>query len=189
MRTLILASTSPRRRELLLEHGYEIELVPPKIAEVTPEFLTVSETALFNSCRKATAVSNIHPDKLVLAADTLVSIDGDTLGKPANLAEATMMLSRLSGREHEVFTGAWVLRGNPRQSLGFVERSWVRFRKVTRAEIREYFQEINPLDKAGAYAAQTDPIGLIEEIIGSRTNVVGLPMEALEKALEAFADL
>lgn len=189
MRTLVLASTSPRRRELLLARGYTIEVVPPKIAEVTPEFLTVAETALFNSCRKAAAVSNIYPDKLVLAADTLVSIEGETLGKPSDLAAATLMLSRLSGREHEVLTGVWLLRGNPRQSLGFVERSRVRFRKVTRAEIREYFKQIDPLDKAGAYAAQNDPIGLIEEIIGSRTNVVGLPMEALGKALKAFEGL
>ncbi|MDP9291843.1 MAG: Maf family protein [Verrucomicrobiota bacterium] len=189
MRTLVLASTSPRRRELLIEHGYEIELVPPKIAEVMPEFLTVFETALFNACRKAATVSNIYPEKLVLAADTLVSIDGETLGKPADMMEATLMLSRLSGREHLVLTGVWLMRGNPRQSLGFVEKSRVRFRKVTREEIRQYFEQIDPLDKAGAYAAQTDPIGLIEEIIGSRTNVVGLPMEALEKALKTFEGL
>ena len=99
----------------------------------TPEFLTVSETALFNACRKAAAVSNIHPEKLVLAADTLVSIDGETLGKPGDTMDGDVDAAFVEC-EHEVLTGVWLLRGNPRQSLGFVEKSRVRFRKVARAK-------------------------------------------------------
>ena len=183
-RSIVLASASPRRLSLLRQHGYEVDVVPADIEEVLPDFLTVGETTLFNAKRKAGDVARQRPDALVLAADTLVAVDGRILGKPRDLAEAFEMVSLLSGRAHEVFSGVWLARAGG--ARGFVEVSRVRFRKLTTREIGRYIGKINPLDKAGAYAAQDDEMGVIESIEGSRTNVIGLPMEALARVLRAF---
>ena len=181
---LILASTSPRRRDLLTEAGYRFEVIPADVNEITPVHFTVSETVLFNAKVKAEEVAQRRSDALVIGADTLVALEGNALGKPRDLCEAFEMLSQLSGREHEVFSGVWLACLAGKQlSLGFVEVSRVRFRKLSAKEIREYMTRINPLDKAGAYAAQEDPMGIIAGIEGSRTNVIGLPMEALSAAL------
>lgn len=184
--TILLASASPRRLDLLCQRGYDVEVMPSRAREVLPDFLTVGETTLWNAKIKAGEIARTQPRALVLAADTLVSIDGLVLGKPRNLDEAFEMLSRLSGRAHEVFTGVWLARAAKRQSRGFVEVSRVRFHKLSASGIRAYMEQINPLDKAGAYAAQTDEAGVIASIEGSRTNVVGLPMERLSEALRDF---
>lgn len=186
MQTIILASASPRRRDLLREHGYDVEVMPAQVEEVMPDFLTVGETTLLNAKAKAGVVARAQPQALVLAADTLVSIDGMILGKPRDLDEAFEMLSRLSGRTHEVFSGVWLAHAAKRRMRGFVEVSRVRFRKLTPSKIRAYMERIHPLDKAGAYAAQTDEQDVIASIEGSRTNVVGLPMERLSEALRRF---
>jgi len=184
--TIILASSSPRRVELLRQHGYDVHVHPAEITETNPPHLTVGEITLWNARRKAADVSHRFPDSVVIAADTLVSLGGKILGKPRDMAEATEMLQSLNGTTHHVFSGVWLSSDAGTRHYGFIEVSHVRFRKLTSAEIGEYLTAINPLDKAGAYAAQEDPIGLIEEIDGSRSNVIGLPMESLEAALEAF---
>ncbi len=181
---IVLASASPRRLALLREHGYDVQVVPAQIEEVYPAYLTVGEITLFNAKRKAGAVVPRHPVDLVLAADTLVSIEGGVLGKPENLARAAEMLRLLSGRTHEVFSGVWLARGG--RAHGFIEVSRVRFRKLSASEIQRYIRLIQPLDKAGAYAAQDDEMGVIEAVEGSRTNVIGLPMESLAQALRRF---
>jgi septum formation protein len=186
MPPLVLASASPRRRELLASHGYQFEVVTADFAEQTPSHLSVGEITLFNAQKKAAAVSRIRPESIVLAADTLVSFGGTIFGKPAHLAEAKMMLGQLSGNAHEVFTGVHLLHASSGRRRSFVEISRVRFRCLTSREIDTYLALINPLDKAGAYAAQEDPIGLIEGIEGSHTNVVGLPMESLARQLAFF---
>jgi septum formation protein len=186
MPPLVLASASPRRRELLASHGYRFEAVTTSVNEQTPPYLTVGETTLFNAQRKAEAVSKMRPDAIVLAADTLVSLDGEIFGKPANLDDAKEMLRRLSGRTHDVVTGVHLAHAATGKFRSFVEVSRVHFRPLTRREIDQYLALIHPLDKAGAYAAQEDPIGLIQSIKGSRTNVVGLPMERLEIELNSF---
>ena len=185
-RTIVLASASPRRRDLLLEHGCRVRIKPADVEELMPSHLTVGETTLLNAKRKARAVARTERESLVLAADTLVAIDGCTLGKPGGLAEAFEMLSRLSGKTHEVFSGVWLICQASGKSCGFIEVSHVTFRSLTPREIREYMRRIGPLDKAGAYAAQQNEMNVIASIHGSRTNVVGLPMEKLAVALRAF---
>jgi len=181
---LILASASPRRRELMTESGYLFRVVTVPVQEATPPHLTVRETVLMNARRKGSAVAAVHPEACVVAADTLVALNGEPLGKPSSLEDARRMLRRLSGRTHQVFSGVWIEHRVAGRLGAFIEVSHVRFRKVTRKEIEEYFRLVDVLDKAGAYAAQTDPIGLIERIEGSRTNVIGLPMERLARMLK-----
>lgn len=181
---ITLASASPRRRDLLSERGYEIEILPAEIEEVAPETLTAGEITLLNAIHKARAIATLRPEALVLAADTLVAFEGRILGKPRDLDAAFEMLCLLSGRVHQVYSGVCLQRGQKRR--GFVELSQVEFRPLSKAEICDYMNRIGPLDKAGAYAAQTNELGVIKAITGSYTNVVGLPMERLEKELRLF---
>jgi septum formation protein len=176
---LILASASPRRRQLLAERGYRFEVVTAAVEETLPEHLTVREAVLLNARRKGVAVAALHPEACVVAADTLVAIDGRALGKPKNRGDARKMLAQLSGRTHQVFSGVWIEQRAAGKMAAFIEISQVRFRRVTGEEIADYVKRVHVMDKAGAYAAQEDPIGLIEAIEGSRTNVIGLPMERL----------
>jgi len=132
-------------------------------------------------------VAEKNPETLVLGVDTLVALDGVSLGKPADMDEAFDMLSRLNGRIHEVYSGVWAARKATDTNRAFVEVSRVKFRSLDATELRRYLARIHPLDKAGAYAAQDEhPEGIVESIEGSRTNVIGLPMEALAKMLAAF---
>jgi len=182
---LILASSSPRRRELLAELGYRFEIVTAPVEESLPPHLTVRESVLLNARRKGGAVAALHPGAWVVAADTLVALDGEALGKPTSLEEAYGMLKRLSGRTHQVFSGVWMEHRAAGGVAGFIEASHVRFRELSEAEVKEYCRMIHVMDKAGAYAAQEDPMGVIAEIEGSRTNVIGLPMERLVRMLAA----
>jgi septum formation protein len=185
-RTILLASASPRRRDLLREHGYEVRVRPSHAEEVTPDFLTVGETTLLNAKIKAAEISRTEPDALVLAADTLVAFEGKIFGKPRDLGEAFAMLEQLNGRIHEVFSGVWLAHMARKKQRGFIVASRVSFRKMGVSEISEYIARVNPLDKAGAYAAQQNEMNLIASIEGSYTNVVGLPMEALDAELDGF---
>ena len=193
---LLLASNSPRRRELLAEAGFDFETFGPNVEERVDVDLTLRELTALNAGRKALAAARAHPKKVVLAADTLVAIDDHVLGKPANKNQAIAMLERLSGRAHEVCTSVFIcnlararhgesVRWRAR-STSFYEISRVHFRKLNRDEIESYFKRVNPLDKAGGYAAQGFGKEIIEKIDGSYTNVVGLPMEKTIRALEEF---
>jgi septum formation protein len=183
---LILASASPRRRELLTDAGYEFEVVSPRVEEASHGWLTIRELTIWNAARKAAAASGISRDAVVLAADTLVTIDGEVLGKPANLDEAVQMLHRLSGRSHEVWTGVRINDAARGRTRSFHEMSRVQFRQLDDRAIRNYLGKIDPLDKAGAYAAQGYGAEIIERIDGSYSNVVGLPMEKTSAALRVF---
>jgi septum formation protein len=182
----VLASASPRRRQLLSAAGYEFEIVSPHVEEVGHDWLTIRELTIWNAARKAAVVSAISPDTVVLAADTLVTIDGEVLGKPADFEDAVEILRRLSGRVHEVWTAARIVDLGRRRSRSFHEMSRVHFRSLDDRAIRNYLAKIDPLDKAGAYAAQGDGQDIIQEIEGSYTNVVGLPMEKTRRALALF---
>ena len=159
---------------------------PPHVQEVYPDYLTVGETTLLNAKRKADDVAPKFPNALVLAADTLVAVEGKIFGKPRDRAEAGAMLRTLSGREHDVFSGVWIISAGGGRTRCFIEHSRVRFRRLSGGEITRYLSLVNPLDKAGGYAAQENVLEIIESIEGSRTNVIGLPMEALSEALEEF---
>ena len=183
---LLLASNSPRRRELLAEAGFDFESFGPNVEERFDVDLTLRELTALNASRKALAAARAHPKKVVLAADTLVAIDDHILGKPANKHQAIAMLERLSGRAHEVCTSVFICESVRTRSTSFYEISRVHFRKLNRDEIESYFKRVNPLDKAGGYAAQGFGREIIEKIEGSYTNVVGLPMEKTIRALEEF---
>jgi len=184
--TLLLASNSPRRRELLLEAGFKFEIFAPMIVERFDVDLTLRELTALNAIRKAMAAARLHPKNIVLAADTLVAIDDHVLGKPKDKNEAVAMLEQLSGRAHEVCTSVFICLLENSKTTGFYETSRVCFRQLTRCAIDNYFARVNPLDKAGAYAAQGFGKEIIDRIDGSYTNVVGLPMEKTTAALAAF---
>lgn len=182
----VLASASPRRRQLLSEAGYKFEVVAAPVEEIGHGWLTIRELTIWNAARKAAPVSDMRPDAVVLAADTLVAIDGQVLGKPTDFDHAVDILQRLSGRTHEVWTAVRIVNRARGKSQSFHEMSRVHFRTLSEGAIRNYLAKINPLDKAGAYAAQGDGKDIIERIDGSYTNVVGLPMEPTTRALAAF---
>ena len=182
----ILASGSPRRRQLLEEAGYEFEVIAPPVEEVSHDWLTIREVTLCNATRKALFVAQTLPSAVVLGADTLVSINDQVLGKPADFKEATQILRRLSGRSHAVWTAVCICHSASGKSQTFCVGSEVEFRNLTDRAIRDYLEKIDPLDKAGAYAAQGYGKEIIQRIEGSCSNVVGLPMERTLPALAAF---
>jgi septum formation protein len=177
----ILASNSPRRHTLLMEAGYTFEVVAPAVSELVLVQLSLRELTIANATRKAMAVACIHPCRVVLAADTLVAMDGEIIGKPRDLGHARVILRRLSGRTHEVGTAVCII--GPRGRISFAEISQVRFRKLSESAITKYFKVVNPIDKAGAYGAQGAGGNIIAAIAGSVTNVIGLPMERTTEAL------
>ena len=184
--TLLLASNSPRRRELLLEAGFDFKILALQVIERFDVDLTLRELTAFNAMRKAMATARLRPNNVVLAADTLVTIDGHVLGKPKDKNEAVAMLQRLSGRAHEVWTSVFISHLAAAKSTSFHDISRVRFRRLSRDGIDNYLARVDPLDKAGAYAAQGFGNEIIERIDGSFTNVVGLPMEKTITALAEF---
>ena len=183
---LILASHSPRRRELLGTAGFSFETVSADVVEKLDVDLTLRELTLFNARRKAAAVARLHPEAVVLAADTLVALEGEVIGKPRDLNHAAQILRRLSGRVHDVCSAVVISQLTPPRSTSFHDISHVRFHRLSKDKIDNYLAKINPLDKAGAYAAQGFGAEIIAEIQGSFTNVVGLPMEKTVCALKNF---
>lgn len=181
---LILASASPRRRDLLSNAGYDVLIAASDVEEVKscnegPEVL-----ATINAKLKWNAVAPQYPNEIVVAADTVVWLDGRFYGKPADFNEATEMLTDLSGRTHQVVTG--VVLGRVGEGFQeFAEVTWVTFHTLAEDEIAAYLKSIHPLDKAGAYAAQDDNGRLIAKVEGSISNVIGLPMERLGAFLDA----
>ena len=171
---------------MLGEAGYKFAVVSPAVDEVAHDWLTIGELTVWNAARKAVRVSESVPDAVVLAADTLVAIDGEVLGKPDDVEHAVRMLMRLSGRAHEVCTAVRIYHAARGRSRSFREISRVHFRKLDERAIRDYLAKIDPLDKAGAYAAQGHGTDIIKRIDGSYSNVVGLPMERTARALRAF---
>ena len=159
---------------------------PADVAESAPQHLTPGEITLRNARAKAHAVAAKHPDALVLGVDTEVVFEGEVFGKPADMDAAFAMVKRLNGWAHAVYSGVWLCHLRGRWDDGFTEISRVHFRTLSDVQIRAYHARIGPLDKAGAYAAQDDGGELIACVEGSFTNVIGLPMEALAKALYDF---
>jgi septum formation protein len=130
------------------------------------------------------AVCRLHPRRIVLAADTLVALEGEVIGKPRDLTHARAILRRLSGRTHDVCTGVCIVA--PPRKISFAEISQVRFHKLNETDIANYFRVVNPIDKAGAYAAQAAGRSIIASVEGSFTNVIGLPMERTTEVLAQF---
>jgi septum formation protein len=183
---LLLASGSPRRAALLAEAGFDFETVSPRIEEKFDVDLTLRELTMWNAIRKGTSVARMRPDRVVLAADTLIALEGKVIGKPADLSEAAQILRRLSGQTHEVCSAVFICHFATGRSATIDEISRVRFRRLSSATIESYLAKVDPLDKAGAYAAQGYGAEIIAKIDGSYTNVIGLPMEKTVVALAQF---
>ena len=169
---IILASGSPRRRDLLAGLKLEFEIVPADIDESAQPGETPVALVERLSLLKAEAVAASHPGTLVIAADTVVVLDGDILGKPADRAENRRFIERLAGRQHEVYTGHALLYGERLEHS--VQRTEVRFRDLTKKEVAAYVATGEGLDKAGGYAIQGYGAALIPHISGDYFNVVGL---------------
>jgi septum formation protein len=183
---LILASASPRRAELLRQLSLDFKVVPGDVAEIHHDQLTAREVSQINAYRKARCIAKKFPDALVLAADTLVYLDAALFGKPATLEDAYQMLERLQGRTHQVVTGICLLHLRKHRQAVFAESTDVTFHPLDDVKIRRYLNRVNPLDKAGAYAIQEEGDLIVEKIVGSYTNVVGLPVERLTAELQAW---
>ena len=177
MPSFILASGSPRRIQLLRQAGFDFQVEPAEIEESRSDFFSPGELTLFNSLRKAMTVATRYPTHLVLGADTVVALDSEVFGKPSDLEDARRMLRRLVGKTHDVITGVALVHAGRRRSISRTVRTRVKFRLLGDSEIEAYLKIAEPLDKAGAYAAQNTPGLIIEKITGSFSNVVGLPME------------
>jgi septum formation protein len=177
---LILASSSPRRQDLLEEAGILFRVDAPMVDEfdpITRPDLNPIELAKANARLKAEAVATRHSQGIILAADTIVFCEGKTLGKPTDLNEAVTMLRWLSNKTHEVITAAVWLKVQQKIMHEHVARTHVTFRALDDQAIAAYLAKVHVLDKAGAYAFQEHGYDVVERIEGSKTNVIGLPME------------
>lgn len=183
MPRLILASASPRRRELLSELGVPFEVVVAEITEHEESTTDPRVMVAHNAALKAEWVAGRHPDALVLGADTTVFIDNHALNKPRDLPEARAMLQRLSGRTHTVFTGLALRRHADGLAIDEGEASDVTFKPLDDATIAAYLRRVHTLDKAGGYAIQEHSDLIVAGYRGSFTNIVGLPLETTKQLL------
>jgi nucleoside triphosphate pyrophosphatase len=180
---LILASASPRRRELLSQLGIPFEVVVAQVTEHEDPATDPRVMVAHNAALKADWVAGLHPDSVVLGADTTVFLDGKAINKPRDLDEARSMLRRLSGREHTVYTGVAVRRAAAGLRIDRGVASRVMFKPFGEPVIEEYVLRVNTLDKAGAYSIQEHSEMIISGYQGSLSNIMGLPMEATKQIL------
>lgn len=185
MSNIVLASSSPRRQELLKRMGVsEFEIRVPETDETYPPSLTPQQTVEYISRKKCEAVTANAPDEIIIAADTMVFVEGERLGKPADEADALRMLMQLQGRKHLVCTGVTVRRGEEFSTES--ESTEVFFRPASPGELLQYIHTGEPMDKAGAYGVQDRGALLVEAIHGDFYNVMGLPMLRLSRMLQRF---
>lgn len=191
LKMVILASQSPRRRELLQSAGIQFEAIPAEIDERLRPGESPEQHVLRLAVEKAERVAASRPGEArpVVAADTIVVVDGDVLGKPESPEQAADMLRRLSGRTHAVWTGLCVLDPPSGRRLAGVVSTDVRFAPLSEDEIRDYVDSGEPMDKAGAYAIQGLASRFVERIDGCYFNVVGLPIPTLYRMLKQLQEL
>jgi len=188
MAELILASASPRRRELLRKLGRPFRVVAPEVDETPPPGLSPRETAEALARRKARSVARRVRHGWVLGADTLVAVRGEIMGKPRDRDDAIRILQRLSRERHEVITGICLIDAASGRELTASEATAVAMRPMTREEIERYASSGEGMDKAGAYAIQESGDRFVEHIEGSLTNVVGLPVELVRNLLDRIEE-
>jgi septum formation protein len=181
---IILASASPRRKELLGLFHLDFEIQVPLVDEIAEETETPEAFCRRIGRKKAMAIAEQRPGCLVIAADTVVSVDDKIFGKPADKAQASTFLRHLSGRGHEVFTGYTIVGPTQGRTITRAIRSQVFFNHMTEEEIDWYISTHEPMDKAGAYAIQGIGAIFIEKIKGSFTNVMGLPVAEVYQDLK-----
>ena len=184
-RKIVLASASPRRRELLAEYGLNFEVSPADVDESLVPGMPPREFARMLAVRKANAVaSRMESGELVIAADTVVALENRILGKPQDEADARMMLNQLSGKRHEVLTGVCIIDTATKQLLVSVERTEIEFRELSEAEIENYIASGECMDKAGSYGIQGRGGLFVTATLGSTSNVIGMPMELFRRMLK-----
>lgn len=183
---LILASGSPRRQELLAQMGVPFRVHVADVAEWEAEDADPERLVEHNALLKARAVAQLFPDALVLGADTTVALGKLVLNKPVDREDAVRMLRLLSGREHRVLTAVCLVRMHEPFLEQWTEVSYVRFKPLSSGDIDAYLQLVNVMDKAGAYAMQDQGAMIVADFRGSRTNIIGLPVESLQPRLGAL---
>lgn len=181
---LILASGSPRRKELLAELGFSFEVITSDAEEEHRSDIPLTELCERNALLKTKAVAEFYPDAVVLGGDTLVYIDEEPLGKPKSEQEAVEMLKRLSGRAHQVCSGMCLIEGERVEP--FHEVTDVVFKQIDEPTIHSYMSKVNVMDKAGSYAVQEYGEMIIDDVKGDFSNVVGLPQSSVLEKLGAF---
>lgn len=185
---IVLASSSPRRSDLLKAHGIPFEIVLPEVEEISDSSISPVVLVQENARMKARDVANRMPDRIVVGADTVVAFGGRVFGKPRTLNEAEEMLGILNGQTHEVLSGVCIHQGSTESEVLFAESTRVTFHTRTAEERRGYLDRIHPFDKAGSYSAQSDEGFMIREVRGLLSNVVGLPVEKLLLKLADFTN-
>jgi septum formation protein len=184
-RRLILASSSPDRRALLEKAGYELEVMPSQIDEPTGQgFTDPRHYVMTVSWMKAAAVAPKVVDGLILAADTVGWLDGQVIGKPSDVHDARRIITALGGREHELWTGVVLWRRPDNVQIVWQECTRLHSRKLNDAELDAYLATDEWVGRSGAYAIQEDSDPFLTIVDGSLTNVIGLPMESLERILK-----
>ncbi len=180
----ILASASPRRRELLKYILDDFKIICADIDETVPEGMSALDVPEHLSVKKAEFIADKHPDAIVVAADTVVILDDEILGKPKSEKDAFLMLKKLSGKTHLVVTGCSIARGDKRKSFSVCSK--VTFFELSDQAICDYIAKNESMDKAGAYGIQGFGSVLVEKIEGDYFNIVGLPVSALNRKLKEF---
>ena len=180
---VILASASPRRSELLASMDIDFEVVPSHVEELIDGYDFIPDLCEANARIKAEPIADIHPECLVIAADTMVYLEDTLYGKPTDIDDAHRMLTRLQGRTHQVTTGVSLIYHNEEISKSFSVITNVTFLSLDVGQISEYLAKIDPLDKAGGYAIQEHKQMIAKRVSGSVSNVVGLPVERLKEEL------
>lgn len=180
---VILASASPRRSQLLASMDIEFEVVPSHVEELIDGYDFIPDLCEANARIKAEPIADMHPECLVIAADTMVYLEDTLYGKPTDIDDAHRMLTRLQGRTHQVTTGVSLIYHNEEISKSFSVITNVTFLSLDAGQISEYLAKIDPLDKAGGYAIQEQKQMIAKRVSGSVSNVVGLPVERLKEEL------
>ena len=186
MKKIILASGSPRRKELLDKTGILFEVIPNVYEEDMSMNLSPIELAIFLSKGKAEDVANKNPNAIVIGADTFVVLGDQILGKPHTKDKAKETLSMLRGKQHSVITGFTIIEKSLNKSISKAVETKVYFKNLTNEEIEDYVNTGEPLDKGGSYAIQGIGKKLVEKIEGDYSNIVGLPVNDVLKALKEF---
>lgn len=179
---LILASSSPRRKEILSFLGLPFEVISPGIHEIFRANRSPADEAVYWAVEKARTVSALHPDAIVIGSDTVIDLGGQAIGKPAGREDAVRILSHLVGRTHTVVTAVAVVPPEGNERI-LVEGTKVRMRPASKETLLQYAATGEPMDKAGAYSLQGEGRELIESIEGDYLSAVGLPLRAVAKLL------
>lgn len=182
MKRLILASASPRRRELIKKVSADFECIAADVEETVPDGTETEMIPEHLASLKARKIAYTYPDAVVVGCDTIVIANGEMLGKPKDEKDAYRMLSMMSGIQHTVITGVCIINNGSENRFSEVSR--VTFKELTDEKIREYISTGEPMDKAGAYGIQTRGSELVEKYEGDYYNIIGLPVDRLKKELE-----